>query len=121
MAEDRGAMIGFPPVLPDPTLRFSTRLPGNTTCGSTPTTTRQPLLRGSTGGGAGRPRLRGGGGAAGGSTASRQHAPQVARHPGEGRRHRGVELLIGVGVFAVTRAAGLLAGSATRRRGAVSA
>ena len=42
-------------------------------------------------------------------------------NPGEGRRHRGVELLIGVGVFAVTRAAGLLAGSATRRRGAVSA
>jgi transposase len=25
--EDRGAMLGFPPVLPDPALRFSTRLP----------------------------------------------------------------------------------------------
>ncbi|MDQ6773459.1 MAG: IS21 family transposase [Candidatus Dormibacteraeota bacterium] len=27
MAEDRGAMLGFPPVLPDTSLRFSTRLP----------------------------------------------------------------------------------------------
>lgn len=27
MAEDRGAMLAFPPVLPDPSLRFGTRLP----------------------------------------------------------------------------------------------
>src|SRR5439155_22403465 len=27
MFEDRGAMLGFPPVLPDPAWRFSTRLP----------------------------------------------------------------------------------------------
>jgi hypothetical protein len=27
MLEDRGAMLGFPPVLPDPAWRFSTRLP----------------------------------------------------------------------------------------------
>ena len=27
LAEDRGAMVAFPPVLPDPSLRFSTRLP----------------------------------------------------------------------------------------------
>jgi hypothetical protein len=40
MYEERGAMLGFPPVLPDVTWRFSTRLAATITSGLFPTTTR---------------------------------------------------------------------------------